>query len=50
MFLPDSVFDGYRVGAKNGDLLNVVVNNSGASADYTAGFYRYDICFIQEAA
>ena len=33
---PDSVFDGYRVGAKNGDLLNVVVNNSGASADYTA--------------
>ena len=33
---PDSVFDGYRVGAKNGDLSNVVVNNSGASADYTA--------------
>ena len=33
---PDTVFDGYRVGAKDGDLLNVVFNSGGVSQIKTA--------------
>ena len=33
---PDNVFDGYRIGAKSHDLLNVVINSGGTSTDRTA--------------
>ena len=34
--LPDSVVEGYRIGAKVGDTLNVLINQSGISTEYSA--------------
>ena len=33
---PDSIIDGYRIGAKAGDTLNVLISQSGISTEYTA--------------
>jgi hypothetical protein len=33
---PDSVIEGYRIGAKNNDQLNVIISSSGISTEYSA--------------